>query len=181
MPTDILSAQCRCVRRIATVQEGSLIRTPLFVLSAQAPCWRCGTEHTVVGLGCHSLHDGERDLPPPGDTSKFFLLFDVVVLPLEVLEQLVRRNPLYRLEYSHTAEAEYYANTCECGTFFGDHYLYSIPGGAFCPEDDAAARAITLAHLPFEGTLAIDCVPTYGGTADLLLEHAQRVEPAVDP
>jgi hypothetical protein len=41
----------------------------------------------------------------------------------------------------------YYANTCQCGALFGDHYLVSEPGGAFFPE--ARRRGIEIGSLKY--------------------------------
>lgn len=153
-----------------------LIYTPLYVLTATMACWKCGVDQTVVALGCHNLVDGEQDMAPLGDVSDLLLLTDVTKLPPLVLQELVRRNPLYTLRYSSMAEEEYFANTCGCGALFGDFYLYSEPGGAFFPEDPAAARAITLERLTFEGPMPFDCSLSQGGAGQLILEYAIRVE-----
>lgn len=158
------------------MQSEHQIHTPLYVLTATMACWKCRREQTVVALGCHNLSDGEQDMVPFGDVSELLLLSDVTKLPPTVLKELVKRNPLYTLRYSSTAEEEYFANTCGCGALFGDFYLYSEPGGAFFPEEPEAARAITLERLAFEGSLPFDCSFSQGGAGQLILAHATRVE-----
>lgn len=158
------------------MQNELQVHAPLYVLTATMACWKCRMEQTVVALGCHNLSDGDQDMVPVGDVSELLLLSDVTKLPPLVLQELVKRNPLYALRYSSTAEEEYFANTCGCGALFGDLYLYSEPGGAFFPKEPTAARAILLEQLAFERPMPFECSFSRGGAGQLILEHAIRVE-----
>ena len=63
---------------------------------------------------------------------------------------------------------------CECGANFGDHYLYSEPGGAFFPETDEAAARMTIHPLRLEGEFELTA--TYiQGVEDSIFAHAQRL------
>lgn len=67
-------------------------------------------------------------------------------------------------------------NTCGCGAHFGDFDLFSEPGGAFFPTEEAEAGQITIEELPLTGTFELDC--SYGmGPGDLIFEHAKKLNP----
>jgi hypothetical protein len=69
-------------------------------------------------------------------------------MPSELLAFIQQRQPRYKKQYSRTAQMSYYANTCQRGALFGDHYLVSEPGGAFFPEDCADAARIEISRAP---------------------------------
>ncbi len=152
-----------------------LVYPPLYLLSTTARCWRCGKPQPVLALSCHNLRDGADDMRPPGDRSELLLLSYIAALPPAVLQELRKRNDRYQLAESRTLEDEYYANTCACGTFFGDHHLFFEPGGAFFPEAAVAAAAITLETLVVDGALHFDCTYSLGDTGQLILAYARRV------
>jgi hypothetical protein len=155
------------------MQEKLLVHAPLYVLTTTTPCWRCGAEQSVIGLGCHNVTDHGQELAEAGNTSELILLNNIVEMPPQVLELMNERNPRYTLHYSQMAEESYYANLCSCGANFGDHFLYSEPGGAFFPESVVEAQKIRIERLPCAGTLAFDCAWSMG-MGQYILEYGQK-------
>ncbi|MCA3061094.1 MAG: hypothetical protein ING69_02585 [Rhodocyclaceae bacterium] len=107
------------------------------------------------------------------DKGELALLTNVTEMPEAVFKFICARNTRYKQQHSLTAGFTYYANTCECGTNFGDHYLFSEPGGAFFPMTDEDAAAIEIETMPFTEPLKFDS--SYGmGIGDHILKHAKR-------
>jgi hypothetical protein len=95
-------------------------------------------------------------------------------MPSELLAFIQRSLPQYKKQYSHTAEMSYYANTCQCGALFGDHYLVSEPGGAFFPEDRADAARIEMSRVPCSPPLLFQCDYSMGSVGEMIWENARR-------
>ena len=100
---------------------------------------------------------------------------EITQLPRELLDEMVRRRPAFKLCHSHTADQEYYANACSCGTFFGDHFIYSDPGGGgFFPTSDDEAAQIDVEQLPIDEPVEVEA--NWGmGAADHILEKGNRI------
>ena len=71
----------------------------------------------------------------------------------------------------------YYANICECGANFGDHFLFSEPRGAFFPETEAEVSRIICEELPFQDRLCFECSFILG-SGEIILRNA-RGGPAI--
>ena len=107
------------------------LNPPLLLFITMHRCWKCGGMQEVIALGSDSLTDDDYDSGGSGEIKECVLLSEIEVMPEAIDEYLRQHFPLYRLHYSQTAEMSYYANICECGANFGDHFLFSEPGGAF--------------------------------------------------
>lgn len=89
--------------------------------SADYECWKCKRKTIVYTWSGHSMFFDKT--PPRG------------------------KPDTIRWVYSHTAECQYWANTCKhCGALIGDFYLYCEPDGPFFGEEgsdseEASARA----------------------------------------
>jgi len=134
--------------------------SPFYLLTGSEPCWKCKLPQTVVGLAARSEDCGEDSEP--------FLLHEIETMPDEFLAEIQRLHPQYQWRNS------YFANTCQCGAHFGDHYLFSEPGGAFFPSTEEEAAKIKIQELPFTGTFTFVCNPGYG-IGGFILEHGERV------
>lgn len=153
-----------------------LVHSPLYLIRTTAACFKCERPHQVVGFAATEIeHDGDRY----GDSNapeELFLLSRVVALPEHVLAYVQGRHPCYQLTHSQTANFAYFANLCECGVIYGDHYLFSEPGGAFFPETPETAAQIEIIRLQLEGRFEFDCSWSYGSAGELILENGRRVE-----
>jgi len=149
------------------------IHCPLYLITSQEPCWKCGSSQTVVAIGTHNLQDGEDVVCEVGDQTELLLLNNIASMPFKVFKYVAQRNHRYMKRHSRTAGSVYYANTCECGANFGDFYLFSEPGGAFFPETEADATSIKYHAMPFTGTLPFDCGYSQG-IGELILSHGTQ-------
>jgi hypothetical protein len=58
--------------------------------------------------------------------------------PLKLIKEI---SPNYYYDFSKTTSDNYYMNHCEyCGSKQGDFFMYSEPGGAFCPYSKTHAE-----------------------------------------
>lgn len=150
---------------------------PIFLLSASLPCWQCGRDQLVTGLGVHSgvtLEDGESyEFGDPADTSDLIMLIYIEALPQAVFKAVVQVNPLFAPRSSRTAGTRYYSNGCECGALIGDHYIVGQDGEAFFPTTADEAARVRYSLLPFEGLLPFVASWSHG-SGRLILEHGQR-------
>ncbi|PUD98353.1 MAG: hypothetical protein C3L25_12695 [Candidatus Sedimenticola endophacoides] len=109
------------------------------------------------------------------EDQEVFILSDVVTLPSNILEYLRNRVPSFKLKYSKTVGAKYYANTCpSCGMLSGDFYLHSEPGAPFFPMDEEEAAQLFLTEVPIEEPVIIQA-GLHTGTGELIVKHAQRI------
>ena len=149
------------------------IAAPLYLVASQEPCWRCGQSVKVVALAASNVDDGEGFFPP-AQLSAPLLLSNIEEMPVVLAETIRALHPRFQKHFSRTAKQTYFANLCECGANFGDHYLHSEPGGAFFPETDEAAARMTIQTLPLEGEFALTA--TYAqGIEDCVFTHARRL------
>jgi hypothetical protein len=151
------------------------ITSPLYLLTTQAKCWKCGNEQSVIGLMAQSHEWVEQADGSSRYESYMALLSDITSMPDDVLRILQEHRKGYERRYSHTAGFRYFTNTCECGAFFGDFYLYAEPDGAFFPINEEEASKITYQRLTFDGELDIDCECSYG-IADEILKHGKELK-----
>lgn len=149
------------------------IAAPIYLITSQEPCWRCGQPQNVVALAASNVDDGEGFFPP-SELSAPLLLSNIVEMPASVVDAVCTRHPRYRKHLSRTIGQTYFANLCECGANFGDHYLHSEPGGAFFPETDETAARMTIQTLPLEGEFELTAIYTQG-VEDSIFTHAQRL------
>jgi hypothetical protein len=69
----------------------------------------------------------------------------------------------------------YYANICcSCGANFGDFFLHSEPGGAFCPMTEEHAVRMKITKLPFDEVYDFDCTWSLGRW-QFISEHAAKI------
>jgi hypothetical protein len=151
-------------------QDPVVIRSPIYVAETNTHCWKCGGWTVVVAIGAEDVEfDGER-------TRELVLVSDVDELPGEIAALVARRWPLYRVAYSKTLGGRYYMNHCEkCGATQGDFFLHSEHGGAFFPNDAAAARRIVAHKLLLSGSFSLRATASIS-SPNLLHKYATRVD-----
>lgn len=141
------------------------IRPPLYLASTRTTCWRCGVGIPVVCLIAPQVEGAEGEV---------CVLSEVRRLPEGVLIFIQRQFPSFRLKYSKTVQASYYANTCpKCGVLSGDFYLHAEPGAPFFPETEEDAKRFTVEEIPMSGSIEVEASPGMGVGA-LILAHAKR-------
>jgi hypothetical protein len=145
------------------------IYPPFYAVRTKANCWKCGTPQDVVGLIATSIEEDDDDEPTDSPAT----IQGIITMPEPLLLELVNLRPAFALCHSQSLGVSYYANACSCGTFFGDHYLYSEPGGGFFPMSDEEFAGIEVHDLPLTDALELDA--TWGmGIAGDLVEKGQR-------
>ncbi|TWT94918.1 hypothetical protein [Neorhodopirellula pilleata] len=142
------------------------LTSPLHLVTGGWDCWRCGSQMEVVAILCENTAE-----PDMGS----FILSSTATLPIHVVEFVQRRCPTFRLTFSKTVRAEYYANNCpNCGVISGDFFLHSEPGAPFFPTEEDEARSLTLEQIPLSEPVIIDSGCGYG-TGELILQFAKRI------
>ena len=147
---------------------------PLYLAGMKISCWKCGERMPVVALIAPNIEDmySEED---GVDEREIFILSDVLTLPSNVLEYLQRRVPSFKLKYSKTVGAKYYANTCpHCGMLSGDFYLHSEPGAPFFPSDEEEASQLYITEVPLAEPVFIQA-GLHAGTGELIVKHARKI------
>jgi hypothetical protein len=153
---------------------GLKVLPPLYLAGMKISCWKCGERMPVVTLIAPNIEDvySEED---EIDEREIFILSDVVTLPTNILEYLQKRVPSFKLKYSKTVGAKYYANTCpHCGMLSGDFYLHSEPGAPFFPMDEEEASQLYITEIPIEEPVLIQA-GLHSGTGELIVKHAQKI------
>lgn len=103
------------------------------------------------------------------------VLFEILELPLEVLQYVQKRVPSFKLKYSKTVRHKYYANTCQnCGSQSGDFYLHSEPGAPFFPTDEHEASQLYMTNIPTKKPISVKS-SYHIGTGDLILNNAKQI------
>lgn len=112
------------------------IHPPFFLAESRENCWKCSESCVVYGFIATDITDDEGRAAFEGP----YFLQNIEELPNPLACALPQRTESFRKVASRTAGFAYYANICKCGANFGDHYLFSEPGGAFFPlyPDDLA-------------------------------------------
>ncbi len=139
---------------------------PLQLVTGQWNCWRCRAPMPVAAL----LGENTGD-PNTGP----FILSSIKSLPSRILSFVHARCPAFRLTYSQTVNAKYYANNCpKCGVICGDFYLHCEPGSPFFPTEPEEAATLTIEEIPLPKPLYVESNCGYG-TGELILQHARRI------
>jgi hypothetical protein len=156
------------------IDDAIAVEGRLCLLTANAECWKCGQPQDVVVIAAQGLSEGGAPIPDTQDPRSLLIMSAIEEMPPELLAFIQRRQPRYQKQYSRTAEMSYYANTCQCGALFGDHYLVSEPGGAFSPEAPADAAQITMSRVPSSPPLWFRCSYSMGSVGEIIWENAHR-------
>ena len=129
----------------------------------------CKAPQRVVAIATQHLESEEETIDVLSGTDRDLLvLSNVVEMPRQIQANLTERFPRYRKHFSTTAVHAYFANTCACGAYFGDHFLINEPDGPFFPTTVELAAAVTVERLPFDGELVFDASWSQGGAAVIL-------------
>jgi hypothetical protein len=160
------------VAAVAGTSSMITLNPPLLLFRSAHRCWKCGTMQKVIALGSVSLTDEGCDSDQPREINECALLSFIEAMPPHVAAYLRENFPQYGPNYSQTADMSYYANVCECGAPFGDHFLFGEPGGTFFPETDADASQISCMQLPFQGKFGFEASYSVG-PGEMILRNAR--------
>jgi hypothetical protein len=160
--------------RYDEMDDAIAVKGSLYLLTASTACWKCGQAQDVIAMAAQGLSEGGEPIPDTQDPRSLVILCAIGEMPAQLLAFIQKRQPGYQKQYSRTADMSYCANTCQCGALFGDHYLVSEPGGAFFPEDPAAAARITISRLPYSPPLLLQCDYSIGSVGEMIWENARR-------
>lgn len=149
------------------------VHPPLFLLSGKANCWKCQQSQPVIALSTLSLLvEGESFGSETEDEPQLLVLSYIEKMPSNMEAYIDKVHPRYKKHFSHTAKFSYFANFCECGANFGDHYLREVDA-IFFPTTEEDAAKVTISKLPFDSVLEF-CASWSEGAGDLIWKHGRR-------
>jgi len=151
---------------VQTENEPNLVaRAPLYLLSGETSCWKCGSEQVVIALAVADVQDedGWVNADHSEEGSEPMLLVGITSMPDNVAAYLRANHPGFCMRFSKTAGYSYYANTCKCGVIFGEFYLSAEPGAVFFPTTREEAARVLVTQLPFAGDLEFAASYSQGG------------------
>lgn len=146
-----------------TARIDPLCQTPnirankFYIVKSKELCWKCSRLSEVFAFflpaGHEKLEDWEDESYQNQPSSNLiagkewvkaeYAIFVTYVnflseYPLKLIKEI---SPNYYYDFSKTTSDNYYMNHCEhCGSKQGDFFMYSEPGGAFCPSSEADAE-----------------------------------------
>mgnify|MGYP005756854197 CR=1 FL=1 len=132
------------------------IHPPFFLAESRETCWKCGQSAAVYGFVASEIED---DNDGPAFEGPYFLR-NIEELPELLARSLPCGTESFAKVSSLAAGLAYYANLCKCGANFGDHYLFSEPGGAFFPLEREGVAKIRLT--PVDSSEALELAASYG-------------------
>jgi hypothetical protein len=115
------------------IDDAIAVEGRLYLLTANAACWKCGQPHDVVVIAAQGLSEGGEPIPDTQDPGSLIILSAIEEMPPELLAFIQRRQPRYQKQYSRTAEMSYYANTCQCGALLVIIIWFQSQAGRFLP------------------------------------------------
>jgi hypothetical protein len=135
------------------VNDGCVISSPIFLLVAIQACNLCKKMNPVMSLATLNLSDPSDEEFASEMRNEGFLLSYIETLPDELLALILERHPNYLLEHSFQADTDYYMSVCECGGYYGDHYVHQqISSMAFLEPNN-----LKIDKIPEDGTWVIPC------------------------
>lgn len=152
-----------------------LLKPPFYLAKNNCECWRCEKEISVVSLCSGSFKIVENMNMEDYDGFAFFS--NVTYLPEEIIKILKTHFPAYYYDYSKTINQKYWANHCPyCRALQGDFFLYSEPGGAFCPIDEDSMKNLLLIKLPPKYDEVLSCEFGQSSIFDEILNYALIID-----
>lgn len=147
------------------MDDAITIQPPVFLITGSTTCFRCGVRFEAAAIAASCIEEGVEQAG---------LLSFVENFPSDLLAHIQQRVPAYSLEWSRTAERQYYGNTCpNCGVLNGDYYLHS-PDGVFAPLDEEAAATLAIEKLPVDGPITVRSGIAYSSSLDMVLARGSN-------
>jgi hypothetical protein len=79
----------------------------LYLLTANAACWKCGQPQDVVVIAAQGLSEGGEPIPDTQDPRSLVVLSAIAEMPAELLAFIQRSQLRYKKQYSRAAEMSY--------------------------------------------------------------------------
>src|SRR6266700_6478137 len=98
------------IERHDEIDDAVAVEGRLYLLTANAACWKCGRPQDVVVIAAQGLSAGGEPIPDAQDPGSLIILSAVEEMSPELLAFIQRKQPRYKKQYSRTAEMSYYAN-----------------------------------------------------------------------
>ncbi len=121
------------------------------IASTTRDCWKCNHLTNVIAIGANYFfeNDYNEEDEMMWILQDFFTLFqNIEIISDELQTALERSYPLFKLDYSKTANGKYWCNHCEhCNAIQGDFYLFDEPGIAFSPMNEQEGSKIKLKNI----------------------------------
>ncbi|GGB14862.1 hypothetical protein [Puia dinghuensis] len=140
--------------------EGHIVQRPYFSVRAKWPCWKCGQETPIVGLGARAFQSLEfqKDNPVWIKDEGPLLYTEIQRMDDEVAELMKSNYPFFQKPYSGKLRKKQWGNCCvHCGTLQeeDDDYRFDF-GGPFFPDSAEAAREIRIIYFKLQFDYYID-------------------------
>ncbi|WP_320534194.1 hypothetical protein [Robbsia andropogonis] len=129
---------------------------PNFLLASNTQsCWKCGCSTPVFSVASKGDYLARLPLCEEDDATTEGVVWtmaesgtfigNLTLVNGSVRRSLARHCPNYRVDFSKTAESNYFINHCRsCDAKLGDFYMHNEPGGAFFPTTEVQATKIQL-------------------------------------
>ena len=149
--------------------ENEFALSPLFIVKSAQECWRCNQSSDVYCIASSGFLDED------GTENDFTIFSNLENIDIRVEKLIQEYIPLYKPDYSKTAEGVYYMNHCQnCSVKLGDFFMHSEPDGAFLPMSENSATKITIFQLSaINEKVAINGSQGYQ-SPDFISQYAER-------
>ena len=156
-----------------------VIKSPVSIALNSSDCYKCANKTAVIALASNNFYYLSTD---KNEDEKWFRAdgLSFFSMPIFIENELVgninRLFPNYKIAYSKTAESSYWANLCEnCGALQGDFFLHSEPGGAFFPLEIEEYEQLTFITVPSKFDVEIDADYSWLSNADDIPDYAKSI------
>lgn len=145
-----------------------VVKSRIYLIQSQESCYKCNNKTEVFCIAGDGILFDEDD-----PLNSFVRIFHVESLPKKLSLSLKERAPTYYVDYSRTANGNYYMNHCKCGAKLGDFFMHCEPGGAFLPMYKEDVKGISILDLSINDNLKVKA--SYGtDDQSLIPKHAKR-------
>lgn len=145
--------------------EPSRVWAPLFFAVTETVCWNCGATLPVGTLIATNVE---------GAPDSVFMIHGFGDMPETVVHSIQAQVPDFRRTSSKSGGYTHFGNHCpKCGSLTGDFYLFSEPGGPFCPETEQDAARIHVQEIAIPERLELQ-LHYPSRPAEFILANARR-------
>jgi hypothetical protein len=78
------------------IDDAVAVEGRLYLLTANAACWKCGRSQDVVAIAAQGLSEGGEPIPDTQDPRSLVVLSAIVEMPSELLAFIQQRQPQYQ-------------------------------------------------------------------------------------
>jgi hypothetical protein len=156
-----------------------VIKSPVSIALNSSDCYKCANKTAVIALASNNFYylstdENEDEKWFRADGLSFFSM--PIFIENELVGNINRLFPNYKIAYSKTAESSYWANHCEhCGALQGDFFLHSEPGGAFFPLEIEEYEKLTFITVPSKFDVEVDADYSWLSNADDIPDYVKSI------